>query len=199
MTRTDALATKPAVGFGYQMPKRGSKEYYAMGLLEEILINGEDSRLFQELVKNKKYSNRLNGGINAYLGNMFNYNGPMLFTVDLIHDERFTPQEILAASDAVFADIQAKGVTQAEIDRALVKLRSGLYDTMQQLGGFGRADLLASFALFDDNPQAINQIEANFRKVTPKTIQDTAKEYLRKTNRTVVIINPGKPANKATE
>jgi predicted Zn-dependent peptidase len=196
VTRTDKLATKPAVGYGYQMPKRGTKEYYAMGLLEEILINGEDSRLYQEFVKNKKYTNRIGGGIN-YLGNMFNYNGPMLFAVDLIHDDKFTPQEILAANDAVIEQIQTKGVTQAEIDRAIVKLRSGLYDTMQQFGGFGRADLLASFALFDDNPQAINQIEANFRKVTPQIVQETAKEYLRKTNRTVVIINPEKADKKA--
>src|SRR5215203_2805527 len=191
VTRTDKLATKPAIGYGYQMPKRGSKEYYAMGLLEQILINGEDSRLYQEFVKNKKYTNNISGGIN-YLGNMFNYNGPMLFAVDLVHDANFTPQEILAANDAVIEQIQTKGVTQAEIDRAIVKLRSGLYDTMQQFGGFGRADLLASFALFDDNPQEINQIEANFRKVTPKLIQDTAKEYLRKTNRTIVIVNPEK-------
>jgi predicted Zn-dependent peptidase len=196
VTRTDKLATKPAIGYGYQMPKRGSKEYYAMGLLEQILINGEDSRLYQEFVKNKKFTNGISGGIN-YLGNMFNYNGPMLFAVDLIHDSQFTPQEILAANDAVIEEIQTKGVTQAEIDRAIVKLRSGLYDTMQQFGGFGRADLLASFALFDDNPQQINQIEANFRKVTPKIIQDTAKEYLRKTNRTVVIVNPEKSDKNA--
>ena len=191
VTRTDKLANKPAIGFGYQMPKRGSKEYYAMGLLDQILIEGEDSRLYQELVKNKKYTSGLSGGIN-YLGNMFNYNGPMLFAVDMIHDDKFTPQEILAATDAVIEQIQTKGVSQAEIDRALVKLRSGLYDTMQQFGGFGRADLLASFALFDDKPEQINQIENNFRKVTPKVIQATAKEYLRKTNRTVVIVNPEK-------
>jgi predicted Zn-dependent peptidase len=60
---------------------------------------------------------------------------------------------------------------------------------MTQFGGFGRADLLASFALFDDKPENINLIEANFRKVTPALIQKTAKEYLRKTNRTVVILN----------
>lgn len=197
VTRTDKLATKPAIGWGYQMPKRGTKEYYAMGLLEQILVGGEDSRLYQELVKNKKYTSGISGGINAYLGNMFNYNGPMLFTVDLIHDEQFTPQEILAANDAVIADIQTKGVTQAEIDRAIVKFRSGFYDTMQQFGGVGRADLLATFALFDDNPQAINQIEANFRKITPKDIQETAKEYLRKTNRTVVIINTPKSETDA--
>ena len=69
-----------------------------------------------------------------------------------------------------------------------MKLRSGLYDTMTQFGGFGRADLLASFALFDNDPKKINQIEANFRKVTPELIKKTAKEYLRNTNRTTVVL-----------
>lgn len=194
VTRVDKLAKKPAVGFGYQMPKRGTPEYYAMGLLDQILLQGEDSMLYQELVKNKNYASGLNGGINGYLGNMFNYNGPMLFSVDLIHDDKFTPQEILAASDAVIAQVQNKPVEQATIDRALVKLRSGLYDTMSQFGGVGRADLLACYALFDDKPESINQIEANFRKVTPALIQQTAKDYLRKTNRTVVILNVEKAA-----
>lgn len=194
VSRTDKLAKKPAVGFGYQMPKRGTPEYYAMGLLDQILVQGEDSMLYQELVKNKTYTSGISGGINGYLGNMFNYNGPMLFTVDMIHDDKFTPQEILASADEVIAKIQEKGVEQKMIDRAIVKLRSGLYDTMTQFGGFGRADLLASFALFDDKPENINQIEANFRKVTPALIQKTAKEYLRKTNRTVVILNIEKTA-----
>ncbi|HKP67658.1 MAG TPA: pitrilysin family protein [Pyrinomonadaceae bacterium] len=194
VTRVDKLAKKPAVGFGYQMPTRGTPEYYAMGLLDQILLQGEDSMLYQELVKNKNYTSAVNGGINGYLGNMFNYNGPMLFSVDMIHDEKFTPEEILATSDAVIAQVQIKPVDQATIDRAIVKLRSGLYDTMSQFGGVGRADLLACFALFDDKPENINQIEANFRKVTPAMIQQTAKEYLRKTNRTVVILNVEKAA-----
>lgn len=198
VTRVDKLAQKPAVGWGYQMPKRNTPEYYAMGLLEQILVNGEDSLMYRELVKNKKYTNGINGGIN-YLGSMFNYNGPMLFTVDLIHDDKFTPQEILASGDAVLDQIISKPLPQSELDRAMVKLRSGLYDTMTQLGGFGRADLLASFALFDDNPQGINQIEANFKKVTPALIQKTAQEYFRKTNRTVVIINTEKQANAKAE
>jgi predicted Zn-dependent peptidase len=198
VSRVDKLAQKPAVGWGYQMPKRNTPEYYAMGLLEQILVGGEDSKLYQELVKNKKYTNGISGGIN-YLGNMFNYNGPMLFAVDIIHDANFTPQEILAANDAVMEQIMNKPLPQSELDRAMVKVRSGLYDTLTALGGFGRADLLASFALFDDNPKAINEIEANFRKVTPALIQKTAKEYFRKTNRTVVIINTEKQADKTAE
>jgi predicted Zn-dependent peptidase len=175
------------------MPKRGTPEYYAMGLIDQIMIQGEDSLLYKALVKDKGYAGGVGGGINSGLGNMFNYNGPMLMDVSLIHDEKYTPQEILASADTVIAQLQDKQVDQATIDRALVKLRSSLYDTMTQFGGFGRADLLASYALFDDKPDNINQIEANFRKVTPELIQKTAKEYLRKTNRTVVIVNVEKP------
>jgi predicted Zn-dependent peptidase len=197
LTRTDALATKPAIAVGWQMPKRNSPEYFAMGLLDQILVEGEDSMLFQELVKNKNFASGINGGINSGLGNMFNYNGPMLFDVNLIYDDKFTAQDVLASIDKVVGEVQDKPVAQATIDRALVKLRSGLYDTMTQLGGFGRADLLASYALFDDKPDNINQIETNFRKVTPELLQKTAKEYLRKTNRTIVMIKPGKGSDAA--
>ena len=58
------------------------------------------------------------------------------------------------------------------------------------LFGFGKADLLCSFALFDDDPGKINRIEEEFRKVTPELIQKTAREYLRPTNRTVLVIEP---------
>jgi predicted Zn-dependent peptidase len=197
VTRTDALATKPAIAVGYQMPKRNSPEYFAMGLLDQILVQGEDSMLYQELVKNKNFASGINGGINSGLGNMFNYNGPMLFDVNLIYDDKFTAQDVLASIDKIVGEVQDKPVSQAVIDRALVKLRSGLYDTMTQFGGFGRADLLASYALFDDKPDNINQIETNFRKVTPELLQKTAKEYLRKTNRTIVMIKPGKVTDAA--
>src|SRR6478672_6772386 len=197
VTRTDALATKPAIAVGYQMPKRNSPEYFAMGLLDQILVQGEDSMLYQELVKNKNFASGINGGINSGLGNMFNYNGPMLFDVNLIYDDKFQSQDVLASIDKVIGEVQSKPVSQDVVDRALVKLRSGLYDTMTQFGGFGRADLLASYALFDDKPDNINQIETNFKKVTPALIQKTAQEYLRKTNRTIVMIKPGKGSDAA--
>ena len=89
--------------------------------------------------------------------------------------------------------LQTQPVDQATLDRALIKLRSSLYDQLSTFNGFGRADLLASFALFDDNPARINDLEAQFRKVTPQLIQKTAQEYLRSTNRTVLVVQT-KPA-----
>jgi zinc protease len=194
-SRPDPLATRPALAFAYHMPPRNSPEYFAMGLLDQILIEGDDSLLYEELVKKRGFTGSVDGGINE-LGNMFNYNGPMLFTTSLIHDANVKPQQILAAVDSVIEGLQSKPVDRKLLDRSLTKLRSSLYDSITQFGGFGCADLLASFALFDDDPSRINSLEAEFRKVTPELLQRTAREYLRSTSRTVLILEPAPGVKK---
>lgn len=194
-SKVDALAKRPALAFAYHMPERNTPEYYAMGLIDQILVEGQDSLLYQELVKKRGYTGEVDGGINQ-LGNMFNYNGPMLLMVDLFHDSNNKPEDIMAAADGVIEQLRSKPVDKAVLDRALVKMRSNLYDQVDQFSGFGKVDLLASFALFDDNPSRINTLEDQFRKVTPELLQKTAQEYLRPTNRTVltVEVKPAAPA-----
>lgn len=190
-TKEDKLANKPALAFAYKMPDRNTPEYFAMGLIDQMLVQGQDSKLYQALVQEKGYTGTLNGGIN-YLGSMFNYNGPMVWMGDLVYDANVSPDSILAQVDKAVAELE-KGVTPEELSLAVVKVRSKLYDDIGSLFGFGRADLLASFSLFDDDPSRINSLEAEFRNVTPETIQRTVKEYLRPTNRTVLIIDPKAP------
>jgi len=186
-SRVDPLAKRPAIAVAYHMPERNTPEYYAMGLLDQILIEGDDSLEYQELVQKQGLTAQVNGGIN-YLGNMYNYKGPMLFMADLRYDPATSPDAIVKAFDSAIEPIRNKPVDKAVLDRARVKLRSDLYDNMGTLGGFGLADLLASFALFDDNPGRINSLLSEFDKVTPELIQKTAQEYLRPGNRTVLVL-----------
>lgn len=190
-SRKDPLANRPALAFAYHVPERNTPEYYAMGLLDQMLVQGNDSLLFQELVKKRGYTGELSGGINNELGNMFNYYGPMLWSVSMIHDPSATDAQIIASVDSVIDTLQNKPVDAKLMTRSLTKLRSSLYDAVSQFSGFGLADLLASFALFDDDPPRINALEENFKKVTPELLQATARNYLRKTNRTVLTIEPG--------
>ena len=192
-TKEDPLAKRPALAFAYHMPERNTPEYYAMGLLDEILVEGNDSLLYQELVQKRGLAAGVNGGIN-YLGNMYDYKGPMLWMADLRFDPSTKPETIMSAVDGVINPLREKPIDQKMLDRARIKLRSDLYDSISQFNGFGLADLLASFALFDDNPARVNALESEFTKVTPELILKTAKEYLRPTNRTVLILEP-----KATE
>ncbi|HEY7114277.1 MAG TPA: pitrilysin family protein [Thermoanaerobaculia bacterium] len=198
-SKPDALATRPALAVGYHAPKRNTPEYFAMGLLDQILVQGKDSRLYQALVQKAGLTGDVNGGINPGLGNMYNIDGPTLWVASLFHDKDKSSEEILKVFDAEIERVRTTPVDKAELDRALVKVRSDLYDNLDGLFGFGRADLLASYALFDDNPSAINRIEENFRKVTPALIQKTAQEYLRPGNRTILVIEPKAEEKKAEE
>jgi len=188
-SKPDPLANRPALAFAYQMPKRNSADYYAMGLLDQILLQGDDSRLRQHLVKTKGYTATVEGGINM-LGNMFNYNGPMLWMAYLFHDQGIKPDVIMTAANEVIEGVRSKPISATEFERALVKWRSSFYDILADYYGFGRADLLASLALFDDDPSRINRLEAEFLKLTPEGLQKAAQEYLRPTNRTVLTVEP---------
>src|SRR5437868_10533857 len=194
-SKVDAQAKRPALAVAYHMPARNTAEYYAVGLIDQILLEGDDSVLHEELVQKKGMTGDVSGGINL-LGNMYDYNGPMLWTASLFHDSNVKDDDILGSVDSVIEPLRSKPIDQKTLDRALVKLRSDFYDQVGQFNGFGRADLLASFALFDDNPQRINNIEAQFRNITPALIQKTAQEYLRPTNRTVLMVEP-KPEQNA--
>ncbi len=187
-TRTDALAPRPGLAWGYHAPARGTPEHYAMVMLTDILADGEDSLLHQKLVKEKGYAGGVGAAINM-LGSPFNYEGPMLWVGYMIHDPAHSPDDIVADLDTVVEKVRTQPVDAATLERAKVKFRSSFYDTLEST--FGRTDLLASYALFDDNPAGINEIEAGIMAVTPELVLATAKEYLRPTNRTILVLEAG--------
>src|SRR6266576_1655885 len=187
-TKNDPLAKRPAIAVGYHMPERNTPEYYAMAAIDSMLIEGDDSLLHQELVQKRGMTGSVNGGINL-LGNAYDYNGPMLFITNFVYDPSTNADAILGAIDGVVDPLRTRPVDQKTLDRALVKLRSDLYDTMGSQGGFGLVDLLASFALFDDNPARVNSLVSEFGKVTTALVQKTAQEYLRPGNRTVIVLS----------
>lgn len=195
-SRVDALAPKPGWAAGYHMPPRGTPEWYAMGLIDQMLVQGDDSRLSRKLVSETGITGDLSGGINASLGNMYNYNGPMLWAFNFTHDPQFRDAQIRQAVDGVMEQLRTTPVTQGELDRARTKLRSDLYSSVDGGTRVGLIDLLAVYALFDNDPQAVNRIETGFAKVTPALIQKTAQEYLRPTNRSIYTIVPGSAAAK---
>jgi predicted Zn-dependent peptidase len=180
------------------VPPRWTPEWFAFGLIDQILGQGRDSRLYDALVQRSGLTSDVSTGINWGLGNMFNFEGPMLWLVTVFHDQRVSADSLLGVIDREMEALSAAPVDSATLARAKVKMRSSLYDIVDQFSGLGKLDLLASFALFDNDPNRFNTLEAEFAKVTPDLIQKTAQEYLRRGNRTVYTILAGAsdtPAN----
>jgi zinc protease len=197
VAKKDPLAPRPAVAIGYHMPERNTPEYFAMGLIEQMLVEGDDSLMHQELVEKRGLTDSVEGSINQ-LGNMFDYNGPMLLEMNLRYDPTTKLDTILQATDSQIEPLRTKPLDKEALERSRVKLRSSLYDTMGQFGGFGLMDLLASAALFDDDPSKVNSLVAQFDKVTPELVQKTAHEYLRPTNRTIIDLEPAPKSAEAS-
>jgi len=109
----------------------------------------------------------------------------------LLHDTDVDEGRIIAVTDEVIDSVRSSPVDTDTLSRAKVKWRSAFYDSVSSTFGFGRADLLASLALFDDDPSMINEFEAGMMAVTPELVLSTAQEYLRPGNRTILVLDAG--------
>jgi len=185
-TEGDKLATTPALAFGYHLPPRMTRDFFALSLLDPLLVGDESAKLYQTLVKDKRIAAAVAGGFNYGLSNNFDYNGPMLYTFRVDYRPELQGADVLKAVDEVIDGIERNGITDEELRQAKVNFRSGLYDQLEAQGGFGRADLLAAFALYDDDPERINSVFTELDKVTAADVQAAAKRWLVPSNRTSI-------------
>src|SRR4051812_46214660 len=183
---SDKLARTPAVAFGYHLPERMSPDFFALSLLDPLLVGDESAKLYQTLIKDKQIAAGVSGGFNYGLGNNFDYNGPMLYTFRVDYRPDLKGADVLKAVDEVISGVQKNGITDEELKQAKVNLRSGLFETLESQGGFGRADLLAAFALYDDDPNRINTVFTQLDKVTTADVQAAARKRLVPANRTSI-------------
>jgi predicted Zn-dependent peptidase len=101
-------------------------------------------------------------------------------------------EEILREVDDVVRDLQEHGPTTREVADAKVRFRSNFYNTLEATAD--KANLLASFALFHDQPARINSILPAFEAVTADQIRSVAQRYLTPQNRTSIDRVPAKEA-----
>lgn len=183
-TQTDKLAKVPALAIGYRMPARGSHEAIVAAVTGELLHNGQASRLYQALVKEKQTAVSVDGGVNWPLGNPFEYNGPTLMTSFIVAPPKASEQTVLAAFDGAIADLAAHGPSAADLERIRAKMRSDWYDQLEV--PISRASTLSHAVLFDGNADIVSRVPVEIASVTPQDVQDFARKYLVKTNRTLI-------------
>jgi zinc protease len=152
-------------------------------LLGQILGGSKTSRLYQTLVHDKQIAQ----DVNAYNQSLMLTS---VVTIDATARPGVKPEDLEKAIDEVIADLQAKGPTQAEVDRA----RNGVQSQMiQQLQTTGRvADLLNSYNHFLHDPGYLQKDYERYEKVTPADVKKRAETGLTKSARVVVHGVPGK-------
>ena len=190
--KIDKMASRPALAVAYRTPERGTKEFYALGLLNSILTVGDDSLLRQRLVRQKGYTSSVSGSMN-FLGHMHNAETPLVHTTSLIHDQDVSPDQILDDIDEVIASVKSDDFDEDLLVRAKTKVRSGLYGLLSGSGypRFGVADLLSSFELLEGNAENASDIPRRFDEVSADDLVRTASNYFVPENRTIIRLEAG--------
>jgi len=195
----EKFGTLPALAIGYHAPKRRTPEWHALAILDQALHGGRAGRIYRQLVLEKQVAVDTEGGIHYPLGDVFDYNGPMLMTTRILHKPEFTAEQTVAEFDAVIVEVQEKGIAADELEPVKVKFRSDYFSSLEGgLGGyiprFGLMHYAACFTLFDGDPTLVNTILDGFMAVTPEAVQSAAQKYLVPQNRAIVVRAPAKAA-----
>jgi len=186
----DKLARTPALAFGYHLPERMTKDFFALSLLDPLLVSDESAKLYQALIKENQIAANVQGGFNYGLGNNFDYNGPMLYTFRVDYRPDLKGADVMKVVDKVINAIQEHGISDEELKQAKVNFRSSFLESLEAGGGFGKADLLAALALYDDEPDRINTILGELEKITAVDVQQAATKWLVPANRTSIDRRP---------
>lgn len=191
----DAQAKLPAVAMAWQGPPRDSPDFYALTMLGQLLFDGDSSRLYQSLVKDNQVAIEVDGGLGFPDADFTDYRAPGLFTGVVFQKPNATADQIEKLVYQQIQEIEANGVSPAEMNRLKTKFSSEWLQSQQTT--LDRATLLALATLFDGNPDAANSELPRFLAVTSEQMEQVARTYLTHARGTVVLDVPGAAAPSA--
>jgi predicted Zn-dependent peptidase len=184
----DAFAPTPRLDIVYKIPPGNTPDWYALGVLGEVLSDGVSSRLYQKLVREKEIAQSVSAGPDERRGSsLFWVSVTARPGVDLAALEKLVYEEIDRVVREPIADWEHEKVRmQIKRERA-----QQLYSTRR------RANSLGHFAVYYDDPNLINTVWQKYEKVGKADLQRVAETYLTATNRTVVTTMPQNKAAAA--
>ncbi len=161
-----------SIYIAFHMPARKDKGYYICDLISDILSRGNSSRLFVNLLKDKK----MFSDINAY---MFGSLDPGLFIVEGKPTPGIEPEQAEAAIWEEITKLKTELVPADELTKVKNKMESTM--VFSEMNLLDTAMNLAFFELLGDGSE-INYETGKYLAVTAEDIRVQAQQIFRKEN-----------------
>ena len=184
----DTLARLPQVDIAYKAVAGNTADFYALQVLSAALQSGQSSRLFQSLVKDKQL-------VTSVGGFMDEKRGPGALYISATLRGTSKAADVEAAIYSEIERIQKEGVADWEVQKAKNTTRRNFINGLQS--SLNRAINISVWAVYYNEPNLINTRLDKVAAVTKEDVQRVANQYLKATNRTVVITMPKKAAAPA--
>ena len=171
----------PAVIHSYKIPAIGSADYYALGMLTNLLSQGQSSR-FQKSIVDEQQKGLFVG---AFPFALEDAGAAIMFG---IVNMGVSPQALENAMIAEYEKVKTDLISEAEFQKLLNQVENDFVDENASVQGI--AENLSDYWMFQGDPNLINTEIERFRKVTREDIRRVAQKYLIDTNRVAIYYLP---------
>ncbi len=187
LTLEDGLARLPRLDMAYKIPPSSSPDTDALTVLGTILSGGRSSRFYEAIVRQKQLSSGVAAGSDGS-------RGPGLFAISGTALPGKSLADLETAIDQETERIKTGPIEDWEIEKARIGARRAFVSGLGS--SLNRAIQLSEDAMFYNDPDRINTRADRIAKVTAADVQRVARQYLAKTNRSVVLTVPKSAAPK---
>jgi zinc protease len=174
----DPLARLPQILMSYHIPAGNQPGSYAARLLAVVLGEGESSRFYQHLVKDKQLATSAGAQADARIGTS-------QFYIDATPRPGVKLEDLEKAIDEEIAAVVKSGITHAELDKAKAIVRRRFIRTRQS--DLGTAVRIAQYAVYFNDPGLINTLDDHFNQVTLDQVHELAVKTFVPSERNMVI------------
>ncbi len=137
-----------------------------------ILAGGSSSRLYNDLVRDKKLAVAVSGGVQAF-------EKISMASIEVTVAKGVDPAKVEARIDEVLAQFRKAGPTADEVSRVATRNVAGTIRGLEAVGGFGgKAVALAEGAVYAGDPNFYKTELARYAAATPASVGAAARRWL---------------------
>lgn len=172
--------SSPNIMMAFHVPETQQDDYYALAMLSDILATGNSSRMKQSLMFEQQLATQLF----TYMPMSID---PNLFYVYAVAGQGVEADKLEKAMIAELNKVAKEGVTAEELQKVKNRREVDFYRTMSTING--KANTIGTYEFYFGDYQKLFDAPKMFSQVTAEDVQRVAKQYLRKANRTVGILD----------
>ncbi|MBI3138606.1 MAG: insulinase family protein [Sphingobacteriales bacterium] len=171
----------PYLMIAYHIPESKHEDYYALNILNSILTSGKSSRLYSSLVDQQQLATQVFSGF----GESFD---PTLFTFYAVTAKNVNETDLEKAIYRELDKIKNEGISETELQKIKNQKLMEFYEQVETING--KSNNIGTYEVFFGDYRKMFDAPAQYNRVTVADVQQAAKKYFTKPNRTVGISKP---------
>jgi predicted Zn-dependent peptidase len=171
--------SNPYLVVGYHAPEAKHEDYYALTILSSVLSSGKSSRLYTSLVDKNQLATMVFTDYSASFD-------PTLFYFYTAANKDVNEKDLENAIFDEIEKIKKDGISASELQKIKNQKLMEFYNQVETIDG--KSNNIGTYELFFGDYKKMFNAPENFNKVTIEDVQNVAKKYFTKSNRTVGVL-----------